>query len=42
MRRVYGQRRFLTFLKFCLLTITYLLGFSIMMIGVLILAVFSV
>lgn len=42
MRRVYGQRRFFTFLKFAVLAITYLVSFSIMILGALLLAVVSV
>lgn len=42
MRRVYGQGRFITFLKFFLLLIVYSTGFSIMLAGTLLLAALSV
>ena len=42
MRRVYGQSKFITFLKFLVLTIGYALGFSVMLLGVLFLAAVSV
>jgi len=42
MRRVYAQNGFITFVKFCLLAIVYTAGFSLVMLGALLLAVFSV
>ncbi|MDH3746721.1 MAG: DUF3667 domain-containing protein [Gammaproteobacteria bacterium] len=42
MRRVYEQGRILTVLKFLTLSITYMLGFTLMMFGALLIAVFSV
>ncbi|HNP34476.1 MAG TPA: DUF3667 domain-containing protein [Woeseiaceae bacterium] len=42
MRRVYGQGRFLTFLKFSFLTIIYLLGLSLVLLGALFLAAFAI
>ena len=41
MRRVYGQRRTITFLKYVPLTISYLVGFTMMMVGAVLIAVFS-
>lgn len=42
MRRVYGQGFLVTFLKFCVLAIAYLAGFSLMLAGALLLAAISV
>ena len=42
MRRVYAQGRFVTFLKFSLLAVVYVTGFSLMLLGALLLAVLSV
>jgi len=42
MRRVYGQGRFVTFLKFSVLAVVYVTGFSLMLLGALLLAVLSV
>ncbi len=42
MRRVYGQGRFATFLKFFVLLVAYLLGFSMMLLGALMLAALAV
>ena len=42
MRRVYGQGGLVTFLKFCVLAIAYLAGFSMTLIGALLLAAISV
>ncbi len=42
MRRVYGQDGILTFIKFFFLSIAYLIGFSAVMLGALLLAIFSV
>lgn len=42
MRRVYGQGRFVSFLKFLLLLVVYVLGFSLMLAGALLLAALSV
>jgi uncharacterized protein DUF3667 len=42
MRRVYGQRRATTFLKYVPLTISYLVGFTFVMLGATIIAVFSI
>ncbi|HEX5786731.1 MAG TPA: DUF3667 domain-containing protein [Woeseiaceae bacterium] len=42
MRRVYGQGRFFTFVKFSVLAIAYLVSFSMMMLGAVVLAVVSV
>lgn len=42
MRRVYGQGRFFTFLKFAVLAATYLVSFSIMILGAFLLAAVSV
>ena len=42
MRRVYGQNRFFTFIKFSVLMIAYLVSFSMMMLGAVVLAVVSV
>jgi hypothetical protein len=41
MRRVYGQGRAVTFLKYVPLTISYLVGFTLMMVGAVLIAVFS-
>jgi hypothetical protein len=41
MRRVYGQGRALTFLKYVPLTISYLVGLTVMMVGAVLIAVFS-
>ena len=42
MRRVYGQGRALTFLKYVPLTISYLVGLTVMMLGAVLIAVFSI
>ena len=42
MRRVYGQGGFVTFLKFLLLATVYVIGFTLVMLGALLLAVLSV
>ena len=42
MRRVYGQRRLVTFLKYIVLVIAYCLGFFATMLGALAIAVFSI
>ncbi|MDH3534013.1 MAG: hypothetical protein OEO82_13850, partial [Gammaproteobacteria bacterium] len=42
MRRVYGQRRLITLLKFCVLTLAYLAGFAILMFGAVAVAAFSI
>ncbi len=42
MRRVYGQSRFVTFLKYIVLTVTYGAGFLLMMLGALTIAAFSI
>ncbi|MCH8865635.1 MAG: DUF4286 family protein [Proteobacteria bacterium] len=42
MRRVYGQSRFVTFLKYIVLTVTYGAGFLLTMIGALAIAAFSI
>jgi hypothetical protein len=42
MREVYGQDKMVTFIKFFFLSLTYLLGFTIVMLGTLLVAVFSV
>jgi hypothetical protein len=42
MRRVYGQGRAATFLKYVPLTISYLVGLTLMMIGAVLIAVFSI
>jgi hypothetical protein len=42
MRRVYGQSRFVTFLKFIILMITYIIGFSTIMAITFALAAFSI
>ena len=42
MRRVYGQGHAFTTLKFLTLSVTYVLGFSLMMLGALLIAVFSI
>jgi hypothetical protein len=42
MRRVYGQGRFVTFLKYIVLLIAYLLGFFATMLGALAIAAFSI
>lgn len=41
MRRVYGQGRALTFLKYVPLTISYLVGLTVMMVSAVLIAVFS-
>lgn len=41
MRRVYGQGRFITFLKYIVLLIAYLAGFSLTMLGAVAIAAFS-
>lgn len=41
MRRVYGQGRFITFLKYVVLLIAYLTGFSLTMLGAVAIAAFS-
>lgn len=41
MRRVYGQGRFVTTLKFIFLTLSYLAGFTLVMLSATVLAVFS-
>lgn len=42
MRRVYGQSRFVTFLKYIVLTVTYGAGFLLTMLGALTIAAFSI
>jgi hypothetical protein len=42
MRRVYGQGRIATFLKFIALLVAYLLGFTATMLGALTIAAFSI
>ncbi len=42
MRKVYGQGRFVTFLKFVVLSIAYLFGFTATMLGALAIAAFSI
>lgn len=42
MRRVYGQGRIITFLKYVVLLVAYLLGFSATMLGALVIAAFSI
>ena len=42
MRKVYGQGRIVTFLKFIVLTIAYLFGFAATMLGALAIAAFSI
>ena len=42
MRRVYGQNGFVTFIKFLLLSVVYVIGFSLVLLGALLLAVLSV
>ena len=42
MRRVYGQGRIITFLKYFVLLIAYLLGFAATMLGALVIAAFSI
>ena len=42
MRNVYGQRRFVTFLKYMVLTVTYGAGFLLTMLGALAIAAFSI
>jgi hypothetical protein len=42
MRRVYGQGRFVTFLKYIALSVAYFFGFALTFAGVLAIAVFSV
>ncbi len=42
MRRVYGQGRALTFLKYVPLTISFLVGLTLMMLGAVLIAVFSI
>ena len=42
MRRVYGQRRLATFLKYILLVIAYIVGFTATMLGAVAIAAFSV
>ena len=42
MRRVYGQGRFVTFLKYIVLVIAYVLGFTATMLGAVAIAAFSV
>jgi hypothetical protein len=42
MRRVYGQRRFVTFIKFIALLVAYLAGFTSIMLGALAIAAFSI
>jgi Protein of unknown function (DUF3667) len=42
MRRVYGQGRFLTFLKFSVLLVAYSVGFSLILLGALLLTAVSV
>jgi hypothetical protein len=42
MRRVYGQGRLLTALKFVVLTVSYLTGFTFTMVGAVTMAAFSV
>jgi hypothetical protein len=42
MRRVYGQGRAVTFLKYVPLTISYLVGLTLMMLGAVLIAVFSI
>jgi hypothetical protein len=42
MRRVYGQGRFITFLKYIALVFSYFLGFSATMMGALAIAAFSI
>lgn len=41
MRRVYGQGRFITFAKYLALCASYLVGFAVMMLGVVLIAAFS-
>ena len=42
MRRVYGQGRIVTFLKYIILAIAYVLGFTATMLGAVAIAAFSV
>jgi hypothetical protein len=42
MRRVYGQGRIVTFIKFVPLSLTYLAGFTMVMLGAALIAVFSI
>ena len=42
MRRVYGQGGFVTFLKFVVLLVSYLIGFFATMMGALAIAAFSI
>jgi hypothetical protein len=42
MRRVYGQGRLLTALKYVVLTVSYLAGFTVTMLGAVTMAAFSV
>lgn len=42
MRRVYGQGRLITFLKYVVLTVSYIAGFAMTMLGALAIAAFSI
>jgi len=42
MRKVYGQGRVITFLKYVPLTISYFIGFTLIMVGAALIAVFSI
>ncbi len=42
MRKVYGQGRFVTFLKYIALTLIYLVGFTLTMLGALLITAFSI
>ena len=42
MRKVYGQGRIITFLKYVPLTISYFIGFTLVMVGAALIAVFSI
>jgi hypothetical protein len=42
MRRVYGQGRFITFLKYVVLVVAYAMGFTATMLGALAIAAFSI
>ena len=42
MRRVYGQGRFVTFLKYIVLLAAYLTGFTVTMLGALAIAALSI